>query len=75
MARQSFIVKFPSNAALESFRQRIQAAPEYKDLRVHFFHDPPDAVIKEIDSAWIDGLKEVAGNNARFIGDFVHDMF
>lgn len=75
MAMQSFIVKFPSNAALEIFRQRIRASPEYKDLRVHFFHDPPDALISEIDSASVARLKEVAGNSARFIADFVHDMF
>lgn len=35
MIRQSFIVKFPSNAALEIFRERILATPEYSDLRVH----------------------------------------
>jgi L-alanine-DL-glutamate epimerase-like enolase superfamily enzyme len=75
MARQSFIVKFSSNAALEVFRERIQAAPEYKDLRVHFFHDPPDVVIQEIDSARVARLKEVAGNSAQFIADFAHDMF
>ncbi len=75
MARQSFIVKFPSNAALDIFRRRIQAEPEYRDLRVHFFDDPPDAIIKEIDSTRVAALKEVAGTNARFIADFVHDMF
>jgi hypothetical protein len=75
MATESFVVKFPSNAALDIFRQRIQATPEYKDLRVHFFHDPPDAIIREIDSASVAHLKEVAGNSARFVADFVHDMF
>ena len=75
MGRQSFIVKFPSNAALDVFRRRIEAAPEYQGLRVHFFHDPPDALIKEVDSAHVAGLKEVAGKSARFIDDFVHDMF
>lgn len=75
MASQSFIVKFPSEAALETFRERILAAPEYRDLRVHFFHNPPDAIIRGIDSARVDRLREVAGNSARFIADFVHDMF
>jgi hypothetical protein len=75
MARQSFIVKFPSSAALDVFRQRIQAIPEYGDLRVRFFHDPPDAIISEVDSTQVPRLKEVAGKNVYFIADFVHDMF
>jgi hypothetical protein len=75
MARQSFIVKFPSSAALDIVRQRIQAIPEYGDLHVRFFQDPPDAVISEVDSTRVPHLKEVAGNNVRFIADFVHDMF
>lgn len=48
MARQSFIVKFASEAALETFRKRVLATPEYR---------------------------EVAGNGARFIADFAHDVF
>jgi hypothetical protein len=75
MARHSFIVKFPSNGDLEIFRRRIEATPEYQDLRVFFFNDPPDAIIKEIDSTRVARLKEVAGSSARFITDFVHDMF
>ncbi|HYR27134.1 MAG TPA: hypothetical protein VEU30_01630 [Thermoanaerobaculia bacterium] len=75
MPRQSFIVKFPSESALETFREQILAAPEYRDLRVHFFHNPPDAIIREIDSAHVDRLREVAGDRARFIADFAHDMF
>ena len=75
MAMESFIVKFPSSAALEVFRKRIQSIPEYKDLQVHFFHSPPDAVIREIDSTRVAQLKEVAGHSALFIEDFVHDMF
>lgn len=75
MARQSFIVKFPSNAALDDFREQIQAAPEYRDLHVHFFHDPPDAIIREVDTTHVARLKEVAGTKARFIADFAHDMF
>jgi len=74
MATQSFIVKFPSNAALEVFRERILATPEYRDLRVHFFHDPPDAVIKGVDINRVARLKEFAGNSARFIADFAHDL-
>ena len=75
MDRQSFIVKFPSNAALENFRQRILATPEYNHLTVRFFQDPPDAIITEIDSSLVSRLKEVAGSNVRFIADFAHDMF
>jgi L-alanine-DL-glutamate epimerase-like enolase superfamily enzyme len=75
MARQSFIVKFASEAALETFRERIMATPEYKELRVHFFHNPPDAIIREIDSRHVAQLREVAGNSARFIADFAHDIF
>jgi hypothetical protein len=75
MALQSFIVKFPSSDALEIFRQRLLNFPEYRDLRVHFFYDPPDAIIKEIDSTRVAHLKQVAGSSARFIADFVHDMF
>jgi hypothetical protein len=75
MAVQSFIVKFPSPAALETFRERIRTAPEYQDLRVRFFLDPPDALISDIDSTRVDRLKEVAGISARFIADSAHDMF
>lgn len=75
MARQSFVVKFSSESALETFREQILATPEYRDLRVHYFHNPPDAIIREIDSTRVDRLREVAGNGARFIADFVHDMF
>jgi hypothetical protein len=75
MARQSFIVKFPSNAALNNFRQRILAVPEYHGLHVRFFDNPPDAVISEIDSSLVARLKEMAGSSARFIADFAHDMF
>lgn len=75
MASQSFIVKFPSNGDLDTFRRRIEAAPEYRDLHVRFFYDPPDAIISEIDGTRLARLKEVAGSNARFIADFVHNVF
>ena len=75
MTSQSFIVKFPSNGDLETFRRRIESAPEYQDLHVHFFYDPPDAIISGIDSTRLARLKEVAGNTARFIADFVHTPF
>ena len=70
----SFIVKFNSDADLESFKKSIEC-PRYRNLKVHYFHNPPDAVIKGVDSGTVAELKQVAGSKARFIADYAHDMF
>jgi hypothetical protein len=70
-----YIIRFEGETDREWFRRAAELASGLESVELHFAEALPDVVALEVDAKALEQLKRLAGERARFLEDFTHDLF
>jgi hypothetical protein len=75
MANNTYIIRFADEASRAKFCRSLKKQPDVANKQMKLGEFLPDVIIHDVSEEELEKLTRLAGTQARFIGDFKHDLF
>lgn len=71
----SYIIRFPDEQSRSEFQRVLEERPDISPENVTFGEFLPDVIVRGLSDEKLSEMKDIADPEARFFGDFKHDLF